>query len=62
MNIKERRKQLGMSQGELAEKCGITQSAMCDIEKGRNNPKFTTLMKIADVLGFKDINDFKKGE
>ena len=50
MNIKERRKQLGISQGELPKKCGITQSSLCDIEQGRLVPSIETTIKIANAL------------
>lgn len=50
MNIKERREQLGISQGELAKKCGIAQSTLCDIEKGRLVPSIETTIKIANAL------------
>ena len=50
LNIKERRKQLGISQGELAKRCGITQSSLCDIEQGRLVPSIETTIKIANAL------------
>lgn len=53
MNIRERREQLGISQKELAERCGITQSFLCDIEQGRNKPSIDVAVKIADVLKLK---------
>lgn len=53
MNIKERREQLGISQKELAIKCGITQSFLCDIEQGRTKPSIDVSIKIADTLKLK---------
>lgn len=50
LNIREKRKELGISQKELAEKCGITQSTLCDIEKGRCKPSLQVAIKIAKVL------------
>ena len=50
MNIRERREQLGISQKELAEKAGISQSFLCDMEKGRVKPGIDVAAKIADVL------------
>lgn len=47
-----------MSQRELAEKCGITQSHLCDIEQGRNNPSLPVAIKIAQALKVKDIKFF----
>lgn len=58
MNIKERREQLGISQKELAEACGIAQSTMCDIEQGRCKPSITVAVNIAKALKVKDIKFF----
>ena len=59
MNIKEKRERLCMSQKELAEKAGISQSFLCDIEQGRNKPSIDTAIKIAQVLNIVDIKFFK---
>lgn len=59
MNIRERREQLGISQKELAEKCGITQSHLCDIEQGRNKPSIDVAVKIAKVLNIRSIKFFE---
>ena len=58
MNIKERREQLGISQKELAEKVGISQSFLCDIEQGRSKPSIDTALKIAEALNIEDIKFF----
>ena len=55
MNIRERREQLGISQKELAEKAGISQSFLCDIEQGRCKPSIDTAIKLAQVLDVSDI-------
>lgn len=59
MNIKEKREELGMSQKELAEKSGITQSFLCDIEQGRSKPSIDVAIKLAKVLKVKDIKFFE---
>ena len=59
MNIKERREQLGISQKELAEKVGISQSFLCDIEQGRSKPSIDTAIKIAQVLNVESIKFFE---
>ena len=59
MNIKEKRERLGISQKELAEKVGISQSFLCDIEQGRSKPSIDTAVKIADALGISDIKFFE---
>ena len=58
MNIKERREELDMSQKELAEKVGMSQSFLCDIEQGRSKPSIDTALKIAEVLNISDVKFF----
>lgn len=58
MNIKERREELDLSQKELAEKAGISQSFLCDIEQGRSKPSIDTALKIAEVLNISDVKFF----
>ena len=59
MNIREKREELGLSQKELAEKIGITQSFLCDIEQGRSKPSIDVAIKLARVLKVKDIKFFE---
>lgn len=59
MNIREKREELGLSQKELAEKSGITQSFLCDIEQGRSKPSIDVAIKLAKVLNVKDIKFFE---
>ena len=59
MNIREKREELGLSQKELAEKSGITQSFLCDIEQGRSKPSIVVAIKLAKVLKVKDIKFFE---
>ena len=59
MNIKEKRERLGISQKELAEKVGISQSFLCDIEQGRSNPSIDTAVKLAEALNIYDIKFFE---
>lgn len=42
---------LGLSQQQLAEKIGISQSAIAQIEKQGSKPQQRTLIKIAEALG-----------
>lgn len=48
--IKQIRLQLGMRQSELAEKCGLTQTSLSQIERGNKHPSQKTLNKICSVL------------
>ena len=48
--VSERRTELGMSQRELAELTGTTQSAIARLEAGGRPPRIDTLLRIADAL------------
>jgi transcriptional regulator with XRE-family HTH domain len=48
--VAERRIERGLSQRELAELVGTTQSAIARLERGGRPPKLDTLMRIADAL------------
>lgn len=59
LNIREKREALGISQKELAERCEIAQSTLCDIEQGRCKPSIDTAIKLARELDVADIKFFK---
>ncbi len=48
--VAERRAAMGLSQRELAELCGTTQSAIARLERGGRPPRIDTLLRIADAL------------
>lgn len=48
--IKERREQLGMTQKQLADKLGVTKSAICNYENGTSKPKEDVLLNVFKVL------------
>jgi predicted transcriptional regulator len=48
--VSERRQQMRLSQRELAELCGTTQSAIARLERGGRPPRIDTLLRIADAL------------
>ncbi len=48
--VAERRGELGLSQRELAELTGTTQSAIARLETGGRPPRIDTLLRIADAL------------
>ncbi len=56
-NIKARRIEKNMKQAELARKVGITQSMICQIERGTKVPTLPLSKELAEVLGC-DVNDF----
>lgn len=49
--LKKTRLDAGMTQKELAEKCGMADSAIRKYESGKVVPKIGTLQKLADALG-----------
>ena len=51
--IKEARKAAGLTQKELGERLGVSDSSIAQYESGLRNPKYETLKKIAAVL---DVN------
>ena len=50
--MSERRKASGFSQKELAEKTGISRSALSELERGDRNPSVDQLLHLSDALEF----------
>lgn len=48
--IRSIRRQLGITQHELADKCGISQTSLSQIENAVKRPSNKTIQKICDVL------------
>ena len=48
--VVDRRKALGLSQAELADLCGTTQSAIARLESGGRPPRIDTLLRLAVAL------------
>jgi predicted transcriptional regulator len=48
--VADRRAAMNMSQRELAELCGTTQSAIARLERGGRPPRIDTLLRIAEAL------------
>lgn len=48
--IRRRRKELGLTQVEVAKRAGISQSALSDIEKLTKNPSVSTIKLLAPAL------------
>lgn len=49
-NIKMHRVSLGLSQEKLADLCGFDRTYISLLERGKRNPSFINLLKIADGL------------
>ena len=58
MEIHELREKRGLSQRELAERLGTTQSAVARLEAGNVSPSLPTLDKVADALGVELVVSF----
>jgi transcriptional regulator with XRE-family HTH domain len=57
--VVERRKARGLSQKELAELTGTTQSAIARLESGGRPPRIDTLLRIAEALDCELIVDLR---
>lgn len=49
--VRKRRKELGISQEELAFRAGLNRSYIADIERGTRNVALTNIAKLAKALG-----------
>lgn len=54
--IRETRKRLLLTQGELAQKLGVTQGTISKWETGNQDPDFTSIMKLSDLAGFEPVS------
>jgi transcriptional regulator with XRE-family HTH domain len=64
--LREVRLAKGLTQGELADRCGTSIAAISHIERGTKVPTLTTLVRLADALQCKvtklvDVLDRKPG-
>lgn len=50
--VREARRRAGLSQRELAERAGTTQSALARLETGRSTPSFDTVLRLVRMCGF----------
>lgn len=48
--IKIRREERGWSQEKFAEKCGFDRTYISLLERGKRNPSYTNLLKVAEGL------------
>ena len=57
--IRSRRKNIGMTQKELAEKVGVSTNTVARWERGESEPSWSDFLKLCVVLGMK-MEDFVK--
>jgi transcriptional regulator with XRE-family HTH domain len=48
--IKDRRRDLGLSQDELARRVGVSRLSIINIESGRSNARVSTIVGILNIL------------
>ncbi len=58
--IKERRDKLGISQESLAQMAEVGIATLKDIERGKGNPRISTIEKIMEVLGLEMVFRIRK--
>jgi transcriptional regulator with XRE-family HTH domain len=59
-SIKNRRKELSITQPHLAELSQISINTLYKLEKGQGNPSLVVLKKLAEVLGMELTLEVKK--
>ncbi len=57
--IKNRRKELGITQPHLAELAKVSTNTLYKLERGQGNPSFEVLNKLAEVLGMEITMEVK---
>ena len=60
LGIRDRRKELRITQPHLAEVAGVSTNTLYKLEKGQGNPTLDVLNKLADVLGMELKLEVKK--
>jgi len=58
--IKSRRKELGITQPDLAELAKVSINTLYKLERGQSNPSLDVLNKLAEVLGMELKLEVKK--
>jgi DNA-binding XRE family transcriptional regulator len=49
--LKELREQAGLTQGQLAERCGVNRFSIAQLEQGRYKPTWESVLALANGLG-----------
>lgn len=55
LKIKKARNELGISQEELAARCGFDRTYISLLERGKRNPSYLNLLRLFKKLGIKDF-------
>jgi predicted transcriptional regulator len=59
MKVRKRRLELKMTQGQLAERTGVTREYIARLEAGRYDPSLSTIEKLAKALKMKPADLLK---
>ncbi len=59
-SIRNRRKELGITQPHLAELAKVSTNTLYKLERGQGNPSLDVLNKLAEVLGMELTLEVKK--
>jgi y4mF family transcriptional regulator len=60
--IRQRRKELGITQPDLAELASVSKNTLYKLERGQSNPSLNVLNKFAEVLGMELKLEVKKNK
>ena len=58
--LRQRRKELGITQTELAKFTNLSHTGIGRVELAQNDVKFETLLKLSTILGFKIKLEFEE--
>jgi transcriptional regulator with XRE-family HTH domain len=58
--VRQLRKEIGISQEELAGRCGLHRTYVGDIEQGRRNPSLLNIIRIAESFGVSPAKLFEE--
>jgi len=62
-NVKQLRHRLGFTQTELAERAGLSQPQISNLESdGASNPQLSTIRRLAEALGVVSVDLLDTGE
>ena len=61
-NLRRYRLQLGLSQEQFAEKCGLHRTYISSVERFQRNISIENIQRIADALGVETYKLFIEGE
>jgi transcriptional regulator with XRE-family HTH domain len=58
--LRELREGAGLTQEQLAERARVAPAAVRDLEQGRNQPRWGTVLLLAEALGVTDLREFAR--